>query len=70
MYVFGCTGSSLLGTGFLHLRGAGATLPCGTWASHCSDVSCCGVQAVEHVVVVPGVPGALAHRHNSYGALD
>ena len=46
MYVFGCTGSSLLGTGFLHLRGAGATPPCGTWASHCGDVSCCGVQAV------------------------
>ena len=38
---FGCVGSSLLYTGFLQLRRAGATLCCGAQASHCGGFSCC-----------------------------
>ena len=39
LFIFGCIGSSLLHVGFLQLRRAGATLPCGAWASHCGGVS-------------------------------
>ena len=38
--VFGCTGSSLLCTGFLQLQ-VWATLHYGVQASHCSDFFCC-----------------------------
>ena len=45
--IFGCLGSSLLCTGFLQLRRAGATLRCGAWASHCGGFSCCGARAQQ-----------------------
>ena len=32
--------------GFLSLQQAGATLRCGTRASHCGGFSCCGAQAL------------------------
>ena len=45
-FIFGCVGSSLLHTGFLQLRRAGATLHCGGWASHGGGFSCRGAQAL------------------------
>ena len=45
-YFVGCIGSSLLRTGFLQLRRAGATLHCNVWASHCSGFSCCRARAL------------------------
>ena len=54
-FIFGCVGSSLLCAGFLYLWQAGATLRCGTWASHCGGFSCCRAQALgtwASVVVV------------------
>ena len=41
LLIFGCTGSSLLRTGFLWLQLSGATLGCAAWASHCGGFSCC-----------------------------
>ena len=46
LFIFGRTGSSLLHAGFLQLRQAGATLPCGARASHCGGFSCCKAQAL------------------------
>ena len=46
IFIFSCTGSSLLRTGFLQLRWAGATVCCGAQASHCSGFSCCGAPAL------------------------
>ena len=46
LFIYGCTGSSLLHTGFLQLWRAGATLRCGAQASHCGIFSCCGAQAL------------------------
>ena len=46
LFIFGCVGSLLLRTCFLQLLRAGATLPCGAWASHCSGFSCCGARAL------------------------
>ena len=46
LFIFGCVGSSLLCTGLLCLRQAGATLHCGARASHCGVFSCCGAQAL------------------------
>ena len=40
VYIFGCTGSSLLCIGFRYLQWAGATLCFGGWASHCTGFSC------------------------------
>ena len=45
LFNFGCTGSSLLRTGFLQLRRVGATIRCGARASHCGGFSCCGAWA-------------------------
>ena len=45
-FIFVCVGSSLLHTGFLQLRRAGATLRCGARASHCGGFSCCGARAL------------------------
>ena len=56
--IFGCVGSSLLHTGFLWLRQAGATLHCGVWASHWGGFSCCGARplgAQASVVVARGL---------------
>ena len=39
LFIFGCTGSSLLLAGFLKLQRAGATLHCGARASHCRGFS-------------------------------
>ena len=39
-FIFGCTDSSLLCTGFLQLRQVGTTLPCSVGASHCRGFSC------------------------------
>ena len=54
LFIFGRTGSSLLHAGFLQLRQAGATLPCGARASHCGGFSCCKARAlgVQASVVV------------------
>ena len=46
IYLFNCTGSSLLQVGFLQLWRVRATLHCGTQASHWGDFSCCGAQAL------------------------
>ena len=46
LFIFGCVGSSLPHAGFLQLRRAGATLPCGARASHCGGFSCCGARAL------------------------
>ena len=43
-FIFGCTGSLLLCSGFLQLQWVGATLHCSVQASHCSGFSCCGAQ--------------------------
>ena len=53
--IFSCVGSSLLHAGFLQLQQAGATLRCGSQASHCSGFSCCRAQALGMwaSVVVP-----------------
>ena len=42
LFIFGCIGSLLLGSGFLLLQRAGAIHCCSTWASHCGGFSCCG----------------------------
>ena len=47
LFIYGCVGSSLLCSSFLQLGGAGATLHCGTQASHCGGFSCCGAQALS-----------------------
>ena len=65
MYLFLAALGLLLCVGFLQLRRAGATLPCGAWASHCSGFSRCGAQALgarASVVVTRGLSscGALA----------
>ena len=74
-FIFGCIGSSLLHTGFLLLRWAGATLHCGARASHCSGFSCSGAWALgtrAPVVVARGLSScglrALEHRLSSCGA--
>ena len=46
LFIFGCVGSSLLHTGSLQLRRAGATLRCSARASHCSGLSCCRARAL------------------------
>ena len=45
-FIFGCIGFLLLHAGFLQLQGAGTTLHCGAWASHCGVISCCGARAL------------------------
>ena len=41
LFIFGCVGSSLLHAGFSLVAASwGATLRCGTWASHCGGFSC------------------------------
>lgn len=42
LYIFGCTGSSLMCTGFLQLQQAGVTLRCSVWGSHCGSSSSSG----------------------------
>ena len=75
LFIFGCVESLLLHTGFLQLPRAGATLPCGAWASHCGGFSCCGARALgvqASVVVAHGLSScgsqALEHRLSSCGA--
>ena len=75
LFIFGCVGSSLLCPGFLQLRRAGATLCCGTRASHCGGFSCCGARALgmwASVVVECGLSScgsrALERRLSSCGA--
>ena len=46
LFIFGCVVSSLLHTGSAQLRRAGATLRCGTRASHCGGFSCRGSRAL------------------------
>ena len=45
LFIFGCTGSSLL---------LGLFSSCGAWASSCSGFSCCGAQALGLVGVGAG----------------
>ena len=75
LFIFYCTGSSLLRASFLLLQPAGATLRCGARASHCSGFSCCGAWALGEwasVVVARGLSRcgsrALEHRLSSCGA--
>ena len=74
LFLFGCVGS-LLHAGFLQLWRVGATLRCGTWASHCGGFFCCGAQALGvRASVVPACrlnscgSQALEHRLSSCGA--
>ena len=75
LFIFGCIGSSLLHTGFLQSRRAGATLHCSARASHCSGFSCCGARALDmwvSVVVACGLSSygsqTLEQRLSSCGA--
>ena len=63
IFIFGCTGSSLLHTGFLQLRQAGATVRGGAQASHCSGFSRCGARAPDMRASV-----VAAHRLSSCGS--
>ena len=62
IFIFGCTGSSLLCEGFLLLWWA--TLHCGTQASHCDGFSCCGAQAlgIQASVVAGRRPSSFSLR--------
>ena len=65
IYLFlAALGSSLLCTGFLQLRQAGATLRCGARASHCSGFSCCGARALG-----TQASGVVAHGLQSTGSV-
>ena len=55
--IFGCTGSSLLHTGFLFSS-------CSAWASHCYGFSCCRARALECGLNRCGYQ-ALEHRLSS-----
>ena len=75
LFIFGCVGSSLLLTGLLYLRRAGATLRCSARASHCGGFSHCGAWALgarASVVVACGLSScgsqALERRLSSCGA--
>ena len=46
LFIYGCTGSSLLCTGFLWLQQAGATLCCIAQVAHCGGFCCCRAQAL------------------------
>ena len=46
VFVFGCSGSLLLGMGFLHLQRVRAALCGGAQASHWGGFSCCGARAL------------------------
>ena len=46
LFFFDCAGSFFLHISFLFLQGAGATLCCGTLASHCGGFSCCRAWAL------------------------
>ena len=74
LFVYGCVGSSLLCTGPLQLRRAGATLCRGARASHCGGLSLCGARAPgmrASVIVARGLsscgPEALERRLSSRG---
>ena len=60
-FFFDWVGSSLLRTGFLQLRQAGAILHCSAWASPCSCFSCCGARALGTRASV--VVGLVAPQH-------
>ena len=45
VFIFGCVGSSLLRSGPLQLRRAGASPRCSAWLSRCSGLSRCGARA-------------------------
>ena len=62
-FIFDCAGSSLLRVEFLWLVASGGYCSCGTWASRCSDFSCCRAWVLEHagsVVVVQGLSSLVA----------
>ena len=46
--IFGCTGSSLMHSGFLQLQRAGGYSSCSALASHHSSFSCCGAWTLGH----------------------
>ena len=48
LFIFDCTGSSLLHSGFLQLWQAGLLSSCSTRASHFGGFSCCIAQALKH----------------------
>ena len=51
LFIFSCTGSSLLRTGFSLVAPSkwGPLCSCGAWVSHCGGFSCCGALALGHV---------------------
>ena len=58
LFIFGCTGSSLMREGFLQLWRVGATLHCSAQSSHRGGFSCCGARALgvrASVVVARGL---------------
>ena len=56
LFIFGCARSSLPHTGFLKSQWVGATLHCGTQASHWGGFSCRGAQ-------VPGTQASVVVAH-------
>ena len=62
-FIFGCIGSLLLRVGFSQLQRVGATLRCGSRASHCSGFSCCVAWAIGAQTSVVAARGL-----SSYGS--
>ena len=63
LFIFGCIGSSMLCTGFLQLRRAGATPHRGARASHHRGLSRCGAQAPDALAQQLWLTGPAAPRH-------
>ena len=63
IYIFDCSESSLLCSGFLLLQRAGVSLCCSAWASNCGVFSPCRARALD----VLWLAGALEHRFSSCG---
>ena len=63
LFIFGCTGSSLLHAGFLQLQRVGATLCCSAQASCCGGFSCCGARAQARGLHQSWLVGSRAQTH-------
>ena len=56
LFIFCCTGSWLLHTGFLYFQLVGAAFHFGAWTSHCSGFSSCRAQALFSHCGMSGSP--------------
>ena len=63
LFIFGCTRSSLQLTGFLQLQRAGSLSSCSGRASHCSELSSCGLQGLKHGLNSLWCTGFIALKH-------